>query len=297
MTPGRRDRSHANAAEARRLVEAALGGTRISTFRILGRGTDHTAYEVDGGLIARFTSTQDPETAAATAWEIEILQLADRVSTVPVPEVLGADTENGLVITRKLMGSSLLDAPTNNPHALIDQLAEFLAGLHAVRDEDLPPAIEVDWCPPTAFLADASTNLAVLAPVVTSEQLRLVTNFLNTAPPPAPSHVALCHNDLGAEHILAAADRTTLTGIIDWSDAAITDAARDLGRIYRDLGPSTAERVLEQLTIDDKLETWRRTTFHARCALLEDLAYGLTIGDARYSDAALANLTRTFTEA
>ena len=34
--------------------------------------------------------------------------------------------------------------------------------------------------------------------------------------------------------------------------------------------------------------------FYARCALLEDLAYGARSGDERYRRAALANLARTF---
>jgi aminoglycoside phosphotransferase (APT) family kinase protein len=32
-----------------------------------------------------------------------------------------------------------------------------------------------------------------------------------------------------------------VTGIIDWSDAAIADPARDLALIYRDLGPEVFE--------------------------------------------------------
>lgn len=291
---GRRDRRHADAAEVRRSVEAVLGGTPISTLHRLGQGTDHTAYEVNGNLIARFASVHNRATPAATTSQIEILQLAERVSTIPVPEVVGADTANGLIITRKLMGTSLLDAPANDVDALVEQFSEFLAGLHAVRLEHLPSTIEVDRCQPGEFLADVSTRTATIAPAIPDNERGLVENFLNGAPPSAASRIVFCHNDLGAEHVLAGADRSTLTGVIDWSDAAITDCARDLGRIYRDLGPSTAERVLDQLAIDDKPETWRRTVFHARCALLEDLDYGLTSCDRRYSDAALANLNRTF---
>lgn len=39
----------------------------------------------------------------------------------------------------------------------------------------------------------------------------------------------------------------------------------------------------------------RRALFHARRALIEDLAYGLSTGPRRYAEAALAHLERTFT--
>lgn len=262
---GQQDRRHTDAAEVRRMVEAALGGAPISTLHRLGQGTDHTAYAVNDNLIARVAIVQGPATASATDREIEILQVAGRVSTIPVPEVVGADAANGLVITRRLTGTSVLEAPASDVDPLVEQLAEFLAGLQAVSEEQLPPTIEVDRSPPAAFLADVSTKAATIAPAVTDNELELVQSFLNSAPPRAASPVDFCHNDLGAEHVLVAADRTTITGIIDWSDAAMTDFARDLGRIYRDLGPSAAERVLDQVAIDDTAE-WGEQ--RGRCARL-----------------------------
>jgi hypothetical protein len=99
--------------------------------------------------------------------------------------------------------------------------------------------------------------------------------------------------DLGAEHLLAEPDGIRLTGVLDWSDAALADPAHDLGRLYRDLGPEVAGQVAVRLgrRDDDLLE---RAAFHARCALLEDLAFSVTGGDRRYADAALARLAGTF---
>ena len=65
----------------------------------------------------------------------------------------------------------------------------------------------------------------------------------------------LAHADLGAEHILEAAER--ITGVIDWSDAAVTDPALRARRL----------RGLEDAAMD-------RIEFFARCAALEDLACG-----------------------
>src|SRR4051794_38580592 len=69
-----------------------------------------------------------------------------------------------------------------------------------------------------------------------------VRAFLAEAPPPdAPRDaLALCHDDLGIEHVLMDG-HGTVTGVIDWGDAAVTDPAGDLGRIHRDLGPAALD--------------------------------------------------------
>jgi hypothetical protein len=38
------------------------------------------------------------------------------------------------------------------------------------------------------------------------------------------------------EHVLVDVEANAVTGIIDWTDAAIADPARDLALIYRDFG-------------------------------------------------------------
>ena len=84
-----------------------------------------------------------------------------------------------------------------------------------------------------------------------------------------PSHErVIAHADLGAEHILEVDG--TLTGIIDWSDAAITDPALDLARLYRDFGPRFLEALLQ--AYGPLRHAMPRVKFFARCAALEDLA-------------------------
>ena len=92
-----------------------------------------------------------------------------------------------------------------------------------------------------------------------------------SAPPPADRYV-VAHADLGAENILECDG--TLTGVVDWSDAAITDPALDLARLYRDFGPAF---------LDDAIP---RIEYFARCAALEDLHYGRSTGRRDYLQAA-----------
>jgi len=83
----------------------------------------------------------------------------------------------------------------------------------------------------------------------------------------------LAHADLGAEHVLE--HDGSLTGVIDWSDAALTDPALDFARLYRDFGPQFLTTALNAYGgLPDPSEAMTRITFFARCAALEDLAFG-----------------------
>ena len=122
-----------------------------------------------------------------------------------------------------------------------------------------------------------------------------VEGFLGCILPEESRALAFCHNDLGAGHVLVDAGASAVTGIIDWSDAAISDPARDLAPIYRDLGPEVFELTLDHYGryFDDADR--ERTVFYARCKLLEDVAYGLNTPGARlYAEAGLSHLDRTF---
>ncbi|NLT05345.1 MAG: hypothetical protein GXY03_03445, partial [Solirubrobacterales bacterium] len=82
-------------------------------------------------------------------------------------------------------------------------------------------------------------------------------------------------------------------GVIDWADAAVTDPAKDLGLILRDLGEEALAvahaRCVAALPAADP-GLLARAVFYARCLALEDLAHGLAGGDERYSRNASAAL-------
>jgi aminoglycoside phosphotransferase (APT) family kinase protein len=103
--------------------------------------------------------------------------------------------------------------------------------------------------------------------------------FLTETPPP-PNPPVFCHNDLGTEHVLVDPDTREVTGVIDWTDAAMADPAYDLGLLYRDLGPQVAPS--------------EAAVFYARCAVLEDLKYGVDEGREMYKNNALAALAWLF---
>ncbi len=104
------------------------------------------------------------------------------------------------------------------------------------------------------------------------------------------------HNDLGCEHVLVDSQQGEVTGVIDWSDAAIVDPAKDLGLVLRDLGPDALDVALSAAagSIADGDDVKPRARLYAHCLALEDLAFGLQTGADRYvasGRAALARLT------
>jgi aminoglycoside phosphotransferase (APT) family kinase protein len=72
-----------------------------------------------------------------------------------------------------------------------------------------------------------------------------------------------CHNDLGIEHVLVAPDSGAITGVIDWSDAALTDPARDFGLVHRDLGPAALAAALTNYPAGDTAALRERAAFYA----------------------------------
>ena len=82
-----------------------------------------------------------------------------------------------------------------------------------------------------------------------------------------------------------------VTGVIDWSDAALVDPACDFGLILRDLGPDALTAAVR--AYGGPVST-ARASFYARCKLLEDLAYGLRTGRDAHVTKSLTGLTWLF---
>jgi aminoglycoside phosphotransferase (APT) family kinase protein len=246
------------ADDVRRVVAAHLPGQPCATVTPLGAGLDHTAWEVDGTLVVR-CGDSDPVA------ESRLLTSVAAVSPVPVPRPIFADAERGCLAYPKLDGTPLLHAPppADGGAAVARTLSALIAALQAATPL-LAPLVEDDRTPPAEWLAEARTLWPSVRPLVPPSFHPAVAAFL-AGPPPADAPVRVfAHNDLGIEHVLVSASGA-VTGVIDWSDAAVADPARDVALLYRDLGPAA-------LLADGAVR--ERAVFHARCGAIEDLAYG-----------------------
>ena len=281
-------------AAVRRLVVANLPGYRVESVVAVGEGTDHLADEVNGELIVRWAKEPEPATRAAQVdREARLLAAVAAVSPLPVPEPSFVMPEQGWLAYRKLPGRPLLDQPQRRwwAHAssIAAVLGELLTALHAAPTERLAALAGVDDQPPAEWLREAAETYRAVAGEVPVAHRPLVEAFLEASPPAGGWAPVFSHNDLGIEHVLVDPDIWALTGVIDWSDAAVVDPAVDFGRLYRDLGPAAAHAAMDsyRTRADELASLAERAVFYARCGVLEDLAYGLQAGRDRYVDKSL----------
>jgi aminoglycoside phosphotransferase (APT) family kinase protein len=239
----------------------------------LGEGLDNVVYETGDGLIMRCPKQPDPE---ALQREVRILAAVAAVSPIPVPQPVG-DSRVCLVYP-KLQGVPLIAARPSKLDTIVARLRAFLEIVHGLEVD----AAEPDEVPLEEWLAEAAQTHQALAPHIPAAHREPIASFLNSPPPPDPGEIAFCHNDFDIEHILV--DGETVTGVIDWTDAALTDPARDHAKLYRDLGPIA----LPPSHLRD------RAVFYARCGALEDLAYGLSTGQDAYTGKSLDSLRWLF---
>jgi aminoglycoside phosphotransferase (APT) family kinase protein len=154
----------------------------------------------------------------------------------------------------------------------------------------------VDDQPLARWRSEAAETYATVAGEVPVAHRRPVEAFLEARPPAEGWTPVFSHNDLGIEHVLVAPGTWTVTGIIDWSDAAIVDPAVDFGLLYRDLGPAAAHAAMGRYRAagNDFVTLAEGAAFYARCSVFEDLAYGLQTGSDKYVAKSLAALAWLF---
>ncbi len=231
------------------LVTGLLGAVR--RWAPLGTGLDHHAWQADtdeaSWVIRQPTATggasgdAGPEVrltgaarAAGLRWVPELRELP------PLPGQPAGVTAHRLVPGRPLLDvlAERIDGPPLSERDLVRigrQLGGFVAALGGLTADALDLPVDVpdaaEWLASTAAAFDDARS------ALDPDQRAAVERFLAAPPPrfPDAGHLVVAHHDLGAEHVLV--DRSlAVTGIIDWTDAAVTDPAADLGRVLRDLG-------------------------------------------------------------
>ncbi|MEV0664647.1 phosphotransferase family protein [Actinomadura luteofluorescens] len=286
------------AADVRDVVAAHLPGYGVESVALLGEGEDNIAFQVDNELIVRFAKEPDPASRAALVRdEARLLAAVADVSPVPVPEPSFTVAEQGCLAYFKLPGLPLIDTEpaqrSSHVGPVAAALGEFLGALHSAPVGEMAGLVETDDEPMAVWVEESAQIYAAIIEMVPPAHRPVVEAFLGASPPAGPRDLVFSHNDLGIEHVLVDPDAWTVTGVIDWSDAAITDPARDFGLLYRDLGPDALDLALGVYRADAE-DVRARAGFYARCGVLEDMAYGLETGHRKYLDKSLAALEWLF---
>jgi aminoglycoside phosphotransferase (APT) family kinase protein len=281
------------------VLSTGVPGLQVRSLVLIGEGMDNLAYEVNGELVVRFSKEPDPTRRAdLISSEAALLTAVAQISPLPVPQPLLTDPQQGCWAYAKIPGVSLLNLPLSqrlvHTPAIAAVLGEFLAALHATPVQQMALLVGADQTPLPEWRDEAADNYATVVQTIPAARRGAVEEFLRSAPPDPGRPLVFSHNDLGIEHVLMDSASGAITGVIDWSDAALTDPAYDFGLLYRDLGPAALDLALNTYQVDDTTAIRQRAAFYARCSLFEDLAYGVQSGLSAYTDKSLAALDWLF---
>ncbi len=286
-------RRHPPIEDVHAVLAVHLPDYRIDSIVQIGEGLDNVVYEVNAELIMRFSKEPDP---TRITHEALLLAAVADVSPLPVPEPAFVAAEQGWLAYVKLPGVPLLDMPrdqrSHNDTSIAATLGELLNALHAQPVDRWTDLVDIDDHPLDEWRRAAARTYATVGELMPAAFRRPVETFLEAMPPHHGYAPVFSHNDLGIEHVLVDPVAWTVTGIIDWSDAAIVDPAYDFGLLYRDLGPAALRAAIRRYHSDgnDVAALTERAAFYARCSLFEDLAYGVDTGRDKYVDKCLAAL-------
>ena len=271
----------------RHVVEAQFPHLAGAIVTHLGEGCDSTAFEVNGAWVFRFPKRADVE--AQLLIEMRVLPVLGERLPIPIPRFSfhGQPTAafprhfGGYAklagVPGLQLGPDWLPSPTAAP-----ALGRFLSVLHAfpvqeaadlgVPDQGFETLIE-------EVRAEALGDFALVSSAAPDAPLDRWRTYLEAglvdAKAPMRQGRRLVHNDLAAEHILCDPVAGAVTGVIDWSDMAIGDAAADFAGVFHWGGEELVARVLSHYDgdVDDALLV--RARFMAACRGVGDVRFGI----------------------
>jgi aminoglycoside phosphotransferase (APT) family kinase protein len=266
----------------------------------LGEGCDSVAFEVNGGWVFRFPKRPDVERQLLIETKL-LRSLTVRGSPIPLPAYSfhgrpSAEFPLHFAGYSKLPGTTANRVDPAKPvhRRLAPALGRFLSWLHAFSATDAM-AMGVPDQRGHDVVGDvqkeALEDFPVLARVAPDAPLDAWRAFLLAAPMPAPvSAFSLVHNDLAAEHVLVDAPTQGVTGVIDWSDAAIGDRAIDFAGIFHWGGAPFLDDVLANYDRPIDAHLAARARFFAAGRGVLDVQFGLERNDREYVEGGLRAL-------
>jgi aminoglycoside phosphotransferase (APT) family kinase protein len=276
------------AADAARLAAPLVGA--VAAVSREGSGWDHVAWRVDAvdgtaWIVRAAQGEQEPDWAESVRREVAVMRRARELLGPIVADAVVLDEASRCLAHRRLPGVALQELVARDavPDADVDRLAgeigALLATIATIDPAEVAEPIPRDDDSFDQWHRELPSFVSTVDHLVTTDERAAVGRFLDTPSPPspAPSELVVCHNDLGGEHVLVDPSTFAVTGIIDWTDAAIADPAAEVGRLLRDLGPRRLDAVLDGVgAADDRRRGLvERGWAYARCLVLEDLAYAV----------------------
>jgi aminoglycoside 2''-phosphotransferase len=268
----------------------------------LGEGCDSSAFDVNSEWVFRFPKRADVEQQLLL--EFRVLPVLAAHSPLPLPNFcfLG---QPSVAFPRHFGGYPKLPGVPGNrvdPRAVpfdrwAPMLARFLSWLHAFSVHD---AIElgVKYEQVAALIeevqADALGDFEQVGQVAPDAPLESWHTYLTSGPPmsaPVLSTTVVVHRDLAAEHVLCDPTTMAITGIIDWSEIAISDALVDFAGLFHWGGTPFIRAVLSSYDGPLDAAALPLAQFLAACRGVGDVVFGLETARREYVEAGIRALS------
>lgn len=201
---------------------------------------------------------------------------------------------------RKLPGEPLqrLDLSPATQQRIAAQLGSFLTELH-----NIPPAelheVTLPATTPEQMGERQSALYALVRqsafPLMSAQQQAWTADlFESFLAETADWHFepVIIHGDLDSTNILCEPQQGTVTGILDFEDVQLGDAAWDFCALVAEFGPGYLEQLLSTYKLDVDAGFRRRVAFHAQRTLYHELLYGIEHNDHAFLKHGILRLNR-----
>ncbi|MEK0220188.1 aminoglycoside phosphotransferase family protein [Bacillus proteolyticus] len=270
-------------------IKEALPNLSIHSYKQNEEGWDNIAAIVNDELLFRFP--RKLEYAKRIPLEKELCKLLSHsLQEIEVPQyclLYKNDTDTAplcsyytLIHGEPLKTEIVTKLEQKERTIIIAQLATFLAALHSIPLKHVKPlgfSIEKTltyWKVLQTKLNQYVTNS--LTSLQKSALNRLFENFFANIAKSTFQNTVI-HADFTHHHILFNTLNKTISGVIDFGDAQISDPAFDFAGLYYDFGHEFTTSVYEQycslISHNDPLLIHRITTFYQYSPLLHNIIY------------------------
>ena len=241
---------------AKSVIRSALPSLDVDGLTFLGSGWEFDAYLTSDGWVVRFPRREEMATLFEKERPVHQLLAKFLPADIAVPrvEMIGnpsAGFPYPVAAHRYIPGIPVDELAIHWLPSLARQIGQLLGAIHGIpADVARQAGVLSD---PTEYTADEGSHKWVenglkllsrsgdLDPVV-STAIEWVSHV--SIPSGFGGPLRLIHQDLSPEHVLANPDTGRVTGILDWTDVMLGDAARDFVFLAGWRGWSFVEEVL-----------------------------------------------------
>jgi aminoglycoside phosphotransferase (APT) family kinase protein len=261
-------------------IHACFPTIRTDGVRHLGSGWDFDAFLTTDGWVFRFPRRAECATTLDTERRLHDVVAAVLPPSVAVPktELMG---QPGPAFPCRFAGYRFIPgvAADTVPPSLLSitagSIGQALGAIHGVPEAEARAAgvreMPADEPGRQRWLDDRLRAAGALRGIdsVVGRAVDWLEGNVRRRPPAYPGPPHLTHDDLSPEHLLVDPETGALAGILDWSDAALGDPARDFAPLVAWHGWAFADEVLRSYPhrIDDGFRDRLRFTARALSVL------------------------------